>query len=232
MSDDAEIVKAVAEGTMNGIMEPFKDLLGLLFRPVAGEIGEDLRDRYVTFRRTRTERLLTRTRQFIDERISDPQPVPPKLLAAIIENGTLEEDDYLQDRWATLLAHSSEKRGTDRDLLPSAVEILKQINRWEVLLLTNCDAWLTMDDVCPVPHPENRSQLPVIRDWQNHLGLLRQNSPGPNGERDIVLTYLGYSFIMLCGSPLTVRASDSVPSEPPDPLSVPTSPPPATDLAL
>lgn len=132
MSDDAEIVKAVAEGTMNGIMEPFKDLLSLLFKPVAGEIGEDLRDRYVTFRRTRTERLLTRTRQFIGERSVNPQPVPPKLLAAIIENGTLEEDDYLQDRWATLLAHSSEKSGTNRDLLPSAVEILKQINKWEV----------------------------------------------------------------------------------------------------
>lgn len=62
-------------------------------------------------------------------------PVPPKLALPIIENGTLEENDKLQDLWANLLATASSPRTKDmarggyidiiKPLEPVDAEVLK-----------------------------------------------------------------------------------------------------------
>ncbi len=58
--------------------------------------------------------------------------VPLKLLQPMIENGSLEEDDGLQDKWAALLANAATKRD---DVHPSFIEILKQLSSIEAIFL-------------------------------------------------------------------------------------------------
>ncbi len=222
MGDDAEIVKAVAQGTVEGAFAPFGKLVTNLLGPITEEMGHSLRDRFLAYRTSRTKRLLGRVQEIFEEQQIEPQPVRPKLLAAVLENGSLEEDDSLQDRWAMLLVNSSARRG--KDLLPSASEILKQLNPWEVMLLQRCYNALTMDSVYPYPHPESQSQRPVVSGWHNdlrfehhfdqpsmgysydfaimtdnllRLGLLRRKEDN-DGDADVVLTTIGYEFIELC----------------------------------
>jgi hypothetical protein len=222
MSDDAENLEAIAKGTAAGLMEPFGDLIKALLEPGAKEAGLLIRDSIRIYRVNRARRLFERANTMFKARNITPKPIAPKLLIAILENGSLEDDDDLQDRWAALLVNSSDNRG--KDLLPSAPEILKQLSPWEVLLLQNCFEALTMNSLVPHPHPERQSQLKTITDWQNELlskrgfaqpsmghhydfmvmldnllrlGLLR-TKPLQDDKVDVHMTTAGYKFIFLC----------------------------------
>jgi hypothetical protein len=222
MSDDADNLEAIAKGTAEGLLKPFGGLITALFGPAAQEAGLILRDRMRMFRASRTQRFFETTQEMFEKQQVEPQPIPPKLLFAILENATLEDNDDLQDRWAMLLVNSCSPRG--KDLLPSAPEILKQLNPWEVMLLQRCYNALTMKGVYPYPHPEDESQGSTVGGWVNdlrfkhgfdthsmgynydfaimsdnllRLGLLRRKEL-PEGKVDVVLTTLGYKFIELC----------------------------------
>jgi hypothetical protein len=140
MSDDAELVKAGVEGFTSAGLAPLADLISRLFGRAAdeggailGEIvhefGNELRQR----RQSRTVRLLQRTQEFLTVEAETAKQIEMKLLVPLLENGSLEEDDGLQDRWAALLARTS--TGTR---IPGAVEILKQLTSDEVELLQLC----------------------------------------------------------------------------------------------
>lgn len=60
--------------------------------------------------------------------------MPLKVLLPSFEYGSLEDNDYLQDRWAALLAHAATpSKSADRK--PIFVEILKQLSVMDVMLL-------------------------------------------------------------------------------------------------
>jgi hypothetical protein len=227
MSDDSEIVKAVAQGTVEGAFAPFGKLITNLLGPVSEEMGYSLRDRFLAYRTSRTKRLLGRVQEIFEERQIEPHSVPPKLLSAVMENGSLEEDDSLQDRWAALLVNATGTQFGWELLTTSAPEILKQLNKWEAMLLERCCAALTMEEISPLPNPETLGQHDAIYKWEidlrfNHgfdrsgmqystdfatmkenlvrLGLLRRKEEGGKTV-DLVLTLLGYHFIILCHSP-------------------------------
>jgi hypothetical protein len=224
MPDDNEgLIKAGTQGIVEGIMKPLNDLVGELFGPGATEAGLLIRDYIRVYRISRLTRLLQKAEMIFNARKITPKPVAPKLLTAILESGSLEDDDNLQDRWAALLVSSSDNRESS-DLLPSAPEILKQLTPWEVLLLQNCFDALTMDSIFPYPHPERQSQMSTVIDWQNEvrfqrgfdqsgmgyhydftvmidnlirLGLLR-TKPLQGDKLDVHMTTAGYKFIELC----------------------------------
>jgi hypothetical protein len=57
-----------------------------------------------------------------------------KLLLPIIQNGSIEEDDELQDRWVSLLVNTAKTGGA----MPAAPEILRQLTSMDVSLLQVC----------------------------------------------------------------------------------------------
>ncbi len=165
MSDDVEIVKAGVQATVQGFFAPYNQLMLNLLGPVTEEIGLDWRDRYRSLRTARTGRLLARIEEGFAVKQTEPHPVPPKLLATVLENGSLEEDDSLQDRWAALLINAGPSGQEEQLLLNSAPEMLKQLNKWEIMLLERCMKVLEPDDYIPLPVPEVRSQRDAIHEW-------------------------------------------------------------------
>jgi hypothetical protein len=83
--------------------------------------------------RARRVRLFGRTQEFLTIEAATAKQVELKLLIPLLENGSLEEDDGLQDRWAALLARTSTGLR-----IPGAVEILKQLTSDDVELLQLC----------------------------------------------------------------------------------------------
>jgi|SRR5579863_4588650 len=140
MSDDTELVKAGVEGAASAALAPFADLISRLFGRAADEggailgemvreFGNDIRERL----RARTVRLFGRTQEFLTVEAATATQIELKLLVPLLESGSLEEDDRLQDRWAALLARTSTGMR-----IPGAVEILKQLTSDDVELLQLC----------------------------------------------------------------------------------------------
>jgi hypothetical protein len=124
--DDAELIKAGTQALVEGAMKPVSDLIGALFGPAAAEAGLMLKESVQRLRQTRRMRLLRRTQASLASAKIEPRQVSLKLLIPIIENGSNEEDDDLQDKWSNLLANAAYD-GTENEVLPSYAAILKEL---------------------------------------------------------------------------------------------------------
>jgi hypothetical protein len=126
MGDEADLVKAGAQGITEGAMKPVSDLVQSLFGPAAEEAGLMLKDHVRVYRAARQARLYIRTAAIFERLGVRPKQVPLKLLFPIIENASVEDTDELQDRWANLLAHAANPN--ERDTVnPSFPTILREL---------------------------------------------------------------------------------------------------------
>jgi len=128
MADEDKLVKAGVEA----LIQPFADLIKKIAGPAAEEIGLTLKDHVRVFRVGRQVRLFERAQEMLKEANLEAHRVPLKILGPIIDNGSLEEDNLLQDKWAALLANAA---ADDQSVHPSFAEILKQLTPLEVLFL-------------------------------------------------------------------------------------------------
>jgi len=129
LADEDKLVKAGVEAAL----KPFADLLQKLAGPAAEEIGLTFKDHLRVFRFKRQLRLFQRTKEMLEDAGIEPKKVPLKLLRPIMESGSLEEDDILQDKWAALLANAV--TGNEERVHPSSIEVLKQISALEAQFL-------------------------------------------------------------------------------------------------
>lgn len=132
--EDLELAKVGAQATVEAITKPFGDLIMKAFGPLAEEVGQDLKERYHNYRLRRSKRLFARTEEFLFQAQIDPRPVPPAILISAIENGSIQDDDDLQDRWAALLANMANPDFMS-ETMPVFLEILRQLSGREARLL-------------------------------------------------------------------------------------------------
>jgi hypothetical protein len=217
MTDEDSLVKSGFEA----VMKPISDLIEKIAGPAAEELGLTFQDSIRVYRAKRQLRLLQKTKEMLDRFGSEPQRVPLKALLPIIEHGSNEEDDELQDRWAALLANIAVRGLT----IPAAPDILRQLTSYDVLLLQMCAETIwALNFTGPGNLPiESTSQDETIGQWkialqkygvypgrygecQVHdltidnlvrLGLLLQRTPAKAPDY-WSLTKLGYNFILLC----------------------------------
>lgn len=126
MSSELEIIAkdlepAVAElAQASGILIPVQELAGIL--------ADTIRYRW---RVPHACRLIANAAEKVRATGLPPRGVPDKLLSAVLENGAVEDDESMQDRWANLLAYQA----TFGDVPPALPEILKQIAPEEAVAL-------------------------------------------------------------------------------------------------
>ena len=126
MADDAELIKAAAQGITEGTLAPLHQIVLNIFGPSSETLGRVINERVKRFEKRSKEMLL----------IADTKPdeLSVKLLLPIIQNGAIEENDELQDRWAALLVNTA----VEDIELPAAPEILKQLTPLDVCFLQMC----------------------------------------------------------------------------------------------
>lgn len=167
--DDAEIIAAMAKGTVEGLTAPLPEFLRKLLGPAAKELGLTLKDEVRFFRFQRRQRLLARAQEMFEKAQKEPEPLPPKLIIPILENGSLEEDDELQDRWAALLVNSSPSR-----VMPAAPEILRQLTALDVFLLQLCFDYLHKEQTkafekTSLYYISSQDLSQIIENWKDRL---------------------------------------------------------------
>jgi hypothetical protein len=169
LGDEVEIVKAGVEAAL----KPLADLLDKIAGPAAEELGLSLKDNVVAWRFRRQVRLLEQTNEMMKRAGLKPKQVPFKLLAPIVQNASLEDDDGLQNRWAALLANNASGKYTET-VFP---EILKQLSAADAHLLNMC-----LREILSEPtgrnSPPTHTIESTIKDWREVL-VERWRKPPP-----------------------------------------------------
>lgn len=125
--DELELVKATAEGTAAGPTKSLHELILKPVGPIAGEIGESWGGWAKVWRLKRALRLRAKIEEMLLAHGLPPRPVPLKLLVPAIDAASVEDDDYLQDMWAALLANAA-TGNADVGRSGTFVEVLRQLS--------------------------------------------------------------------------------------------------------
>lgn len=123
-SEAIKATKALGVYVANLVKEPVDTIVGILT------------DKLKYIRWERQLRLLDRVKEKVKQRNLEGKlvPIPPKLALPIIENATLEEDDYLQDLWANLLIEAGNPQSKER-IRTAFIEIIKQLEPIDAKIL-------------------------------------------------------------------------------------------------
>jgi hypothetical protein len=89
------------------IVKELAELLKPLLRPGTEELGEMFTDRVRFWPFKQMVRLVETTNKFLQDRNIEPRGIPPKLLVPMLNSGSLEDDEYLIEKWAGLLASAA-----------------------------------------------------------------------------------------------------------------------------
>lgn len=109
-------------------------IFGPLLGPVTEEIGQYFADSIRMARHDRFARWIRcaeESQKQLEALGEHAKAVSPKLLFPIIENSSLEEDDYLQQKWVNLLTSAA----IGNDIHPSYPRILAELNPLDAKIL-------------------------------------------------------------------------------------------------
>lgn len=127
---------SVTKAILEEITEPLKEFLSKILGPPSSELGEFLADRVRLWRFKQAMHILVEAQTILRSLGVNPQKVNLKTLIPIIEFGSLEEDESMQRRWASLLANAANPKYSP-SIPPAFPEILKQLSPNDALVLDN-----------------------------------------------------------------------------------------------
>lgn len=142
-----------------------------------------------------------------------PHAVRDKLLRAVVEDGSMEDNEGMQERWATLLANAA--TDSDDKIKLAYPKILAELEPKEALLLErlwertpNPDeesfetvGYETTNDLVDIPELYNLDRLGVLR-WVRSLPTtLASISDAEATLQGVQLTELGWEFVKACNPP-------------------------------
>ena len=116
------------------IVEDARRFLEKIVGPPLEELGGLLADQVRLFRFKKQVEILKEAQKILLDRGINPRKVSLKTLVPILEEGSLEEDESMSDRWASLLATAADPSSTI-SVQPSFPEVLKELSPKEALIL-------------------------------------------------------------------------------------------------
>jgi hypothetical protein len=219
MAEDVETPSTELVVNVSGINLGLGRLIGNVVGPPAAQAAGILTDLLGTFRFEMSLKLLARARRKIEEAGLEHEPVGPVSLPKVLpmlESGSVETDESLQDRWAGLLANAVL---SPEAVPPSFAEILRQLSAHEAALIDRFfDAVMQIDE--PSDWRARRGELPhfgaavglegqalqVAQENLARLGLCFGEPLLGGGESfdSASLTVTGYAFVRACRGPIAV----------------------------
>lgn len=175
MSEEAKAVKAVADASGKAI-DASRQFGSFIAKYVGGPLEQGMgifEDRLKYLRWERQVRLMERANAFLAERgLQQPtRNIPLQIAIPLIQGGSLEEDNELQDRWAMLLANAGdESSGAEvrrafisilEDLSPLDAVVLERIYDPAMVFGERHEVWTyNLPDRATTTKPEDEGLLP------------------------------------------------------------------------
>jgi hypothetical protein len=217
-------------GDEGGLQGAAAGLFSAFLKPGFAELGAMIEDRARMFRFRGQIKLLEKTNKILDSAGLKPKAVNVKVLLPLLEAAALEDDEEMQNRWASLLAAAA---NPDKllDLEQSFIEILKQLVAAHAFVLDVFYEQVKRDNLPPEKWDESGYVLSDLKAFlQKEVpqfdvaieNLLRLNlvayptaSLGIANGREVRVrvtssnilcaTNLGYAFVAACGHGRRVR---------------------------
>lgn len=208
--------KAVVE-ISNHVIDKAINFLELVIEPPLKELGFLLQDRVKLWRFKNQIRIINKTQDIIENKKINPRKIPIKIIIPLLEYGSMEETDNMQDKWASLLSKAADSEYS-LDLCSMFSEILRQLSPAEVKILDlmyeifKNDYHEKYDYV--VNHELNRKMLGKSLEEYSLLieNLLRVNllkvhaegvtigltTPEDDLKNITRLSYYGFNFVKYC----------------------------------
>ena len=137
MSDSQEqkfkidITPAIVEKSFDAA----KSFLGKLIMPAVEEAGLLIKDHVTLFRFNQQVKMLNKAEKICERNNISPKHISIKLLSPMLDYSGLEEDEVLQDKWATLLSNMVDsEQNIENHVFPY---ILSQLSKNEYTVLEN-----------------------------------------------------------------------------------------------
>ncbi|MHB1680010.1 MAG: Abi-alpha family protein [bacterium] len=213
----------LAKEAIKQSFEVAKEFIGKLVNPALEETGGIIQNNIAFWRFKNQINIVLKAKKFLDKKGIDPKQVKkilPKTLLLILENGSLEEEDKIQDKWAALLANAADPNNK-YSVNPSFAEILKELSPLEVELLdtmfdkvnqdeiaNKTEIFFEKEEVCPNFYIEE-SQYTILVGNLLRLNLCQPVASRINTTQGVYpfglrtckfigFTQLGYEFVKLC----------------------------------
>ena len=150
MNEESKTIEEVAKASGKAI-DAARELGRFLLKYVGGSLEQAMgivEDKLKYLRWERQKRLQERANQFLAERgLSQPsRNVPLQVIIPLIQGGSLEEDDSLQDRWAALLVNAADA-SSDTEVRRAFISILEDLTPLDALLLEKIYSSTVVPDV-------------------------------------------------------------------------------------
>lgn len=95
----------IKSSTLEKGLDLAKDFLDKLIMPAVEETGLLIKDRVTLWKLKNQINILNKTKEYCEKHNIEPRRINFKLLVPLIETSALEEEEFLQDKWAVLLAN-------------------------------------------------------------------------------------------------------------------------------
>ena len=176
MSEESKAVVEVAKTTGKAV-DAARELGGFLSKYVGGSLEQAMgifEDKLKYLRWERQVRLIERAGHFLNKRgLQEPsRNVPLHVAIPLIQGGSLEEDNSLQDRWAALLVNAADA-SSSVEVRRAFVSILEDLTPLDALLFqkiysipvapeTDAEIWTThLPDSATTKKPETENARPL-----------------------------------------------------------------------
>ena len=200
-----------------------KEYLDLLVAPGLEQGGGIIADTVAYWRFKNKVNLVLKAKQFLEEKGIEPKRELPKVVAPLLEAGSLEEENDMKDRWAALLASAA----ADPTKVPPAFpRILSDLSSTEARILEWMTdrvhreiGWVATGQEIRDVHRLSTSEYEVLMGNLVRLNLCRpllnpelmdEAKVGRGTEwlsyQQVEFTHLGIAFVWACRPPQSVRA--------------------------
>lgn len=95
----------IHSSTFNKFLDLAKDFIGPLIKPTIEELGLLSKERVAAWRLRNQVKTLVKAKELCEEKGINPGFISVKVLTPLLDNIALEEEDYLQGKWAYLIAN-------------------------------------------------------------------------------------------------------------------------------
>ncbi|MFA5633249.1 MAG: Abi-alpha family protein [Porticoccaceae bacterium] len=214
--EEAKATQEVAKTTSNAI-DLAREAGGYIAKFISGSLEQGMgivEDRLRYMRWERKIRLVTKANLVLREQgLQQPtRVVPLNIIVPLLEEGSMEENDWMQDRWATLLANAA-NADSGVDVSRSLIDILSQLGPTDTELLQRIYSVAPKDDVTGKIHLEwlphlTESQLLAVENLAR-LGLTQPTHTlgGGVSHATVRQTLLGHALVKAC-NPNTQQVGD------------------------
>lgn len=192
--------------------------LEVLLIPPCQEVGLLAQDQVRYWRFKNQIRILNKAQDFLQKNDVSPTKVSLKTLVPLLEYGSLEEDQTMQEKWAALLAKAANPKYS-YDPIVAYIEILKQLSPLEAKVLDlmfdfhafefqrSIDSEVRDDEIMKKTNMSqadyyillsNLLRLNVIEELSNSTGLTTNVPKFHTVKGSTELTDIGYRFVRHC----------------------------------